>query len=121
MATITVLKLIKTAPIAGLKTIPTPDKTPAANGNAIMLYPAAHQRFCFIFLLSCLGIAGFPITSAFLGEDLILTHIHTEQWILAALIAFTFIINGLAVIRIFARLFYGKTENNFQKNKSLTI
>jgi NADH-quinone oxidoreductase subunit L len=84
-------------------------------------YVTHYPTLSFIFLLSCLGVAGFPITSAFLGEDLILTHIDAEQWILATLIAFTFIVNGIAVIRIFARLFYGKVENNFQKNKSLTI
>ena len=36
-ATIIVLRLIKTAPAAGLNNIPELYKTPAANGNATML------------------------------------------------------------------------------------
>src|SRR5699024_8563644 len=47
--TIIVLKLIKTAPTAGLKTIPIGAKTPAANGMAKMLYPVAHHKFWTIF------------------------------------------------------------------------
>jgi hypothetical protein len=47
-ATITVLKLIRTAPIAGLS-MKVGYKTPAANGIAIRLYPTAQARFCIIF------------------------------------------------------------------------
>ncbi|MBK6264578.1 hypothetical protein JKA74_05965 [Marivirga sp. S37H4] len=74
-----------------------------------------------VFLLSVLGVAGFPITSSFLGEDLVLTHIQEDQWILAILFASTFIVNGIAVIRIYARLFLGHTNNTFQLKKDLTI
>lgn len=49
IATIMVLKLMKTAPIAGLITIPQGAKTPAANGIAKMLYPVAHHKFWTIF------------------------------------------------------------------------
>ena len=49
IATITVLRDISTAPIAGDSTIPRPARTPAASGMATTLYPAAHQRFCTIF------------------------------------------------------------------------
>src|SRR5699024_11586514 len=49
IATISVLKLINTAPTAGLNTIPIGAKTPAASGIAKMLYPAAHHRFWTIF------------------------------------------------------------------------
>ena len=45
MATITVLKDIKIAPIAGDKIKPINAKTPAASGTAIMLYPAPHHKF----------------------------------------------------------------------------
>src|SRR5690625_1956749 len=49
IATIIVLKLIKTAPTAGLKIIPIGAKIPAANGMAKMLYPVAHHKFWTIF------------------------------------------------------------------------
>lgn len=80
-----------------------------------------YPKMGIVFLLSALGVAGFPITSAFLGEDLILTHIQEHQWILATLFASTFIVNGIALIRIYARIFLGHTINEFQKTKDLTI
>jgi len=49
IATIIVLKLIKIAPTAGMSMIPIGANTPAANGIAAMLYPAAHHKFYTIF------------------------------------------------------------------------
>ncbi len=72
------------------------------NGHAY-LYP----RLAFVFLVCCLGLAGFPITPTFIGEDLILTHIHEHQFFLALTWALSFIINGLAIVRIYARIFLG--------------
>lgn len=66
-----------------------------------------HQGIAFVFLLACLGVAGFPITPTFIGEDLIFTHVHEDQALLAFVIALSFIIDGLALIRIYARLFLG--------------
>jgi NADH:ubiquinone oxidoreductase subunit 4 (subunit M) len=50
---------------------------------------------------------GFPITPTFIGEDLIFTHIHEDQVALATIVALSFIIDGLAIIRIYARVFLG--------------
>jgi NADH-quinone oxidoreductase subunit L len=66
-----------------------------------------HPGVAFAFLLCCLGLSGFPITPTFLGEDLIFSHIHEDQIGLAALVAFSFILDGLAIIRLYARLFLG--------------
>jgi NADH-quinone oxidoreductase subunit L len=66
-----------------------------------------HPGLAFMFLVSCLGVAGFPITPTFIGEDLIFTHIHQEQIFLAFFVALSFIIDGLAIIRIYARVFLG--------------
>jgi formate hydrogenlyase subunit 3/multisubunit Na+/H+ antiporter MnhD subunit len=60
-----------------------------------------------VFLLACLGLAGFPITPSFVGEDLIFSHIHEEQFVLAFFIALSFIVDGLAIIRIYGRVFLG--------------
>jgi NADH-quinone oxidoreductase subunit L len=67
------------------------------------LYPG----LAFMFLLCCLGIAGFPITPTFIGEDLIFTHIHEDQLVLALLVALSLVIDSLAIIRIYARVFLG--------------
>ncbi|MFN4080907.1 MAG: proton-conducting transporter membrane subunit [Saprospiraceae bacterium] len=82
---------------------------------------AKYQVLAFLFLIACLGVAGFPITTAFLGEDLILTHIREDQYALAALIPLTFIINGISVIRIYARVFLGHNARSFQHKTDLTI
>ena len=66
-----------------------------------------YPRLAFIFLLACLGLTGFPITPTFIGEDLIFSHIHEDQLWLASFTALSFILDGLAVIRIFARVFLG--------------
>lgn len=79
-----------------------------------------YRTYALLFLISCLGLAGFPITNTFLGEDLILTHIHENQMLLAALVALTFIINGIAVIRIYARVFLGRLNKTYQHSTDLT-
>lgn len=66
-----------------------------------------HPKIGLVFLLSCLGLSGFPITTTFLGEDLIFSHIHPEQIALACFAALSFILNGLALIRLYARIFLG--------------
>lgn len=66
-----------------------------------------HPKFAFFFLLATLGITGFPITSTFIGEDLIFSHIASNQVVLAFFVASSFVVSGIAGIRIYARLFLG--------------
>jgi formate hydrogenlyase subunit 3/multisubunit Na+/H+ antiporter MnhD subunit len=70
-------------------------------------YSYEHPRIAFTFLLACLGLAGFPITPTFIGEDLIFSHIHDDQFVLAFIVALSFIVDGLALIRMYARVFMG--------------
>jgi NADH-quinone oxidoreductase subunit L len=74
-----------------------------------------HPRIAFLFLLACLGLTGFPITPTFIGEDLIFTHIHEDQFILAFFIASSFVIDGLALVRIYARIFLGPHEKSYHE------
>ncbi|MDF2456299.1 MAG: hypothetical protein K0R51_2292 [Cytophagaceae bacterium] len=66
-----------------------------------------HPKIAALFLLACLGVSGFPISPTFLGEDLIFSHIHEDQILLAFFTALSFIIDGIALIRIYARVFLG--------------
>lgn len=80
-----------------------------------------HPKIALVFLLACLGIAGFPITPTFIGEDLIFSHIHEDQVLLAFFISMSLIINGLAAIRIYARILLGphiKTYHEVAKRSS---
>jgi formate hydrogenlyase subunit 3/multisubunit Na+/H+ antiporter MnhD subunit len=66
-----------------------------------------HPKIALIFLLSALGVAGFPISPTFIGEDLLFSHIHEDQVVLAFFTSLSVIINGLSIVRIYARLFLG--------------
>jgi formate hydrogenlyase subunit 3/multisubunit Na+/H+ antiporter MnhD subunit len=66
-----------------------------------------HPKLGLLFLLACLGVAGFPITPSFVGKDLMFSHIHDYQNALAFVVALSFIVDGLAIIRIYARIFLG--------------
>jgi NADH:ubiquinone oxidoreductase subunit 5 (subunit L)/multisubunit Na+/H+ antiporter MnhA subunit len=69
----------------------------------------------FIFLLSCLGMAGFPVTPTFIAEDLIFTHIHEDQIWLVFIISLTFVIIGVSVVRMYARLFLGPYSKSLKE------
>lgn len=70
-----------------------------------------HKWLAFCFLLTCLGMAGFPITPTFLGEDMIFTHLDKSQIWLVILIVITLIFCGLSIMRIYSRLFLGPPMN----------
>ncbi|MFN3996245.1 proton-conducting transporter membrane subunit [Algoriphagus sp.] len=66
----------------------------------------------FLFLLCTLGMMGFPISPTFLGVDLLFSHIHEDQFFLAFFAALAFVMEGIAAVRIFARLFMGSKKAN---------
>lgn len=66
-----------------------------------------HPKIGMVFLLACLGATGFPITPTFIGEDLIFSHIHQDQLLLAFFVSLSFVVDGLAIIRIYARVYLG--------------
>jgi NADH:ubiquinone oxidoreductase subunit 5 (subunit L)/multisubunit Na+/H+ antiporter MnhA subunit len=66
-----------------------------------------YPKMSMAFFFCCLALSGFPITPTFIGEDLIFGHIHEDQIGLAVLVSLSFILDGLSLIRIFARVFLG--------------
>lgn len=78
-------------------------------------YSFRHPKTALVFLIACLTVSGFPISPTFIGEDLIISHIHAHQIVLAFIVALSFIMNGLALIRIYARVFLGPhSELNYE-------
>ncbi|GAB4265701.1 MAG: hypothetical protein Kow0065_16510 [Methylomicrobium sp.] len=65
-------------------------------------------RLSFLFFLSFLGLTGFPISPAFLGEDLLLAHAGHHAAGFALPIALSFVINGIAAARVYQRLCMGR-------------
>lgn len=82
-------------------------KEPKVNLNRFQGYSFKYPTMSFIFLLCCLGLTGFPFTPTFIGEDLIFSHIHENQILLAFFVATSLIIDGISALRIYARIFLG--------------
>lgn len=66
-----------------------------------------HPRAAALFLLSAMGLAGFPITWTFIGVDILFSHIEYHQIILATCLASSFVVSGISLIRMYARIFLG--------------
>jgi NADH:ubiquinone oxidoreductase subunit 5 (subunit L)/multisubunit Na+/H+ antiporter MnhA subunit len=67
----------------------------------------------FVFLLSCLGLVAFPISPAFIGFDLLLTHIEKDQLVLILFTALSFLFLELSALRIYVRIFLGQHKKTY--------
>ncbi|SJM96281.1 NADH-quinone oxidoreductase subunit L [Crenothrix polyspora] len=65
-------------------------------------------KLSLLLFLSFLGIVGFPITPAFLGEDLLLAHASSKHLWFALPITIAFVVNGIAAARVYLRLCMGR-------------
>jgi NADH-quinone oxidoreductase subunit L len=65
-------------------------------------------RLALLLFLSFLGLVGFPITPAFLGEDLLLNYASKFHHFFTLPITIVFVLNGIAVARVFLRLCMGR-------------
>lgn len=65
-------------------------------------------KLSLLLFLSFLGLVGFPISPAFLGEDLLLSHASSHDPWFALPITVAFVINGIAAARVFLRLCMGR-------------
>jgi NADH-quinone oxidoreductase subunit L len=74
-----------------------------------------HPNLGLLFLLACLGLAGFPITPTFIGLDLVFSHIHENQVVLAYAAASSFILAGISLIRLYSRLFLGPHTKTYHE------
>lgn len=74
-----------------------------------------YPKISFIFLVSCLGVMGFPISPTFIGIDLIFSHIHQNQYFLAYFVASSYILSGIAAIRLYSRIFLGIHRKSYHE------
>lgn len=70
------------------------------------LYVTAPRNFLF-FMIAFIGVSGFPFTTSFWGEDLILGELFKESMILCILFGFLMMMNGLISARILVKTFWG--------------
>ncbi len=74
-----------------------------------------HPKLALVFLLSALGLMGFPITPTFIGEDLVFSHIHEDQIFLAFFSSMSFVFGGIAIVRIYGRIFLGPHTKTYHE------
>ena len=80
----------------------------AASPFIFRAFAETHPGWSLMLFLSFLGLVGFPITPAFLGEDLLLSHASSQHPWFALPITISFVINGIAAARMFLRLCMGR-------------
>lgn len=67
----------------------------------------------FLFLLSCLGLLGFPITPSFIGIDILFSHIRQDQLVLIILASLSFVFIEISALRIYGRIFMGQHKKPY--------
>jgi NADH:ubiquinone oxidoreductase subunit 4 (subunit M) len=76
-------------------------------------YAYERPKIALVFLLACLGLVAFPITPAFIGFDVLLTHIEADQYTLIFFASLCFVFIELSVLRIYARIFMGQHKKAY--------
>ncbi|MCC6462160.1 MAG: hypothetical protein IT260_16960 [Saprospiraceae bacterium] len=72
-----------------------------------------HAGLALVFLISCLGMAGFPISPTFIGVDLMFTHISAHNLVLVFLSALNLLFLELTLLRIYTRIFLGQHKKTY--------
>ncbi len=105
--TIYYLSGVVEAGLAGLVILYLLAKTEKFNLDDYYGHAIEHKVKAFLFLLSAIALGGFPITTTFLGEDLLFSHVHIEQPFFMVLLSINYVVAGIAIMRIYARVFMG--------------
>lgn len=90
-------------------------KEPSLDLNGFQGHVYEYPRTAFAFLLAALALAGFPITTTFVGEDILFAHIEYDEVVLAFLVSSGFIVSGISLIRMYARAFLGPHEKTYHE------
>lgn len=89
----------------------TTRKYPDATLNLYSGLAFRQKKAALIFLLAAIGMIGFPITTAFIGIDVLFTYVETEHVLNMVLLTLTFIFVELAAIRIYLRIYLGPYQD----------
>lgn len=74
-----------------------------------------YRRLGNFFFIVCLCFMAFPITPSFLGEEILLSAIHSEHMLQVVLFAIAYVVSGIAIIRLFAKVFFGPHEKTYHE------
>jgi NADH:ubiquinone oxidoreductase subunit 2 (subunit N) len=92
-----------------------------SEGRALTWYhglTASRPLASTTFFFAAIALSGFPISPAFVGEDLLLHHAMGHHHWLAAGLTVSFVANGIALLRLYVRLCLGPRERRFEASAS---
>ncbi len=72
----------------------------------------AHTLKANIFMVCFMILAGMPISTAFIGEDMLLENLLHHSPLITGFITVCLLINGLLCVKIYSRLFMGRPTLN---------
>lgn len=67
----------------------------------------AHPTLGNVFFIACLAMMAFPITPSFIGEEILLSMVHTSHIAEMAIFMFGYVFSGICVMRLFGKVFFG--------------
>ncbi len=68
-----------------------------------------------IFFLAALCMMVFPITPSFLGEEMLLSLIHTDQVLPMIIFSIGYVLSGICILRLFAKVFFGPHKKTYHE------
>lgn len=74
-----------------------------------------YRRLGNFFFIVSLSFMAFPITPSFLGQDILLSTIHGEHMLQIVLFGIAYVISGIAIIRLFAKVFFGPHQKTYHE------
>lgn len=74
-----------------------------------------YRRLGNLFFIISLCFIAFPITPAFLGQEILLSTIHGEHILQIVLFAIAYVMSGIATIRLFAKVFFGPHQKTYHE------
>lgn len=74
-----------------------------------------YRRLGNFFFVISLCFMAFPITPSFLGQDILLSTIHGEHMLQIVLFGISYVISGIAIMRLFAKVFFGPHQKTYHE------
>ncbi len=78
-------------------------------------YMYEHATLGHVFFIACIALMVFPITPSFIGQEVLLSSVHTSHGALVAIFAFGYMLSGVSVMRLFAKVFFGPHEKTYHE------
>ncbi len=68
-----------------------------------------------VFFVASLALMVFPITPSFIGEEVLLSLTHTNHGALVVIFALGYVLSGVSVMRLFAKIFFGPHKKSYHE------